>query len=55
MEMGQFCRIKNTTIFGTYAGLVKQDCDRWSWFFDEEIGQMKKIQTDKLLPMERYK
>jgi len=66
MEHGQFCKLRNSTIFGTYAGQVEdtlevvgnkftRESNTKSWFFDEELKIMVKVATKRLIPMERYK
>ena len=54
LKHGQFCKIKNTTIFGTYAGQV-ENINEQSWFFDEELNEFVKVATKRLMPIERYK
>ena len=53
MEYGQYCRIKNTTIFGQYMGQVDGD-NRRVYFYDEEIGKIKVVFRNKLEPVEKW-
>ena len=66
LEMGCFCRIRNTTIFGTYYGPVESKHLKLrgskyyreglglSYFYDEELGKMVKVKTSRLEVYERY-
>lgn len=46
MEIGTRCKIKNTTFFGSYYG--KTEDPKYVWFYDEEIGKLRKIKVEDL-------
>ena len=46
LEIGQRCRIKNTTIFGAYYGPAKNGK---SMFYDDELGRVYAVDTYKLV------
>ena len=49
LEIGQRCRIKNTTFFGAYYGPSKNNK---SWFYDEELGKMVEVKNNKLIEVD---
>ena len=53
LEHGQYCRIINTTIFGTYMGKVDGHPHK-VYFYDEELNTIKQVSVKQLEPVEKW-
>mgnify|MGYP001197715776 CR=1 FL=1 len=53
LEHGQYCRIINTTIFGTYMGKVDGHPYK-VYFYDKELNTIKLVSIKQLEPVIDY-
>ena len=53
LEHVQYCRIINTTIFGTYMGKVDGHPHK-VYFYDEELNTIKQVSVKQLEPVEKW-
>ena len=51
LEVGQYCRIRRSTIFGTYYGNAGNGK---SHFYDDELRKMRVVHTNKLKAVEKW-
>ena len=49
LEVGQRCRVRNTTFFGRYCGPSKNGK---SMFFDDEVGRVYEVDNYKLIEVD---